>query len=223
MPSFNDKQFSDRYKQSLGGKLKKFGSKSSSRGYVVLSEDENKNQEQIKAFSHDSEIEVKNPVIQKSPTFPFNFNINDAEPQLAIDPKRITEATTKHGQDALNNKQASKPIIKLSQKVLSILEYKKLFKKSPKWLGVLMILAAILLQFELWTGGGLFRVFATDPVLDIAASNMVTGTPPFNVDDTAGNDSSQDNTIVRTGDLVTYNINYSVNNAAAQNPRLPLR
>jgi uncharacterized repeat protein (TIGR01451 family) len=44
-----------------------------------------------------------------------------------------------------------------------------------------------------------------------------SGTPNFDADDTAGNDSSETNNIVRTQDVITYKWEYAINNGAATN------
>lgn len=48
--------------------------------------------------------------------------------------------------------------------------------------------------------------------LEIKVERILTGTTPFNEDDGPGNDSSEDNAIVRTTDIVSYDIQYSVIN-----------
>nr|MBX2864844.1 hypothetical protein [Leptolyngbyaceae cyanobacterium MAG.088] len=58
-------------------------------------------------------------------------------------------------------------------------------------------------------------VQAADVIFAFNAS--VTGTTPFSADDTAGNDSSATNDVIRTLDEIIYKWDYAVNNGTAEN------
>jgi uncharacterized repeat protein (TIGR01451 family) len=64
-------------------------------------------------------------------------------------------------------------------------------------------------------GGMPLAAWAADVTFDFKMQS--SGTASFDADDTAGNDSSETNNIVRTQDLITYSWKYAVNNGNATN------
>jgi hypothetical protein len=60
------------------------------------------------------------------------------------------------------------------------------------------------------------------PTLSLNVVIANDGTPAWDSDSTAGNDSSADNGIVRVNDTVTYRINYAVNGTAGKNTTLSI-
>lgn len=55
------------------------------------------------------------------------------------------------------------------------------------------------------------------PQLSIDVTVKSDGTPSFDADDSAGNDSSATNGIVRVNDSITYRVQYGVNQDAGDN------
>ena len=67
------------------------------------------------------------------------------------------------------------------------------------------------------TGGMLPMVAHAAPQLSIDVTVKSDGTPSFDADDSAGNDSSATNGIVRVNDSITYRVQYGVNQDAGDN------
>lgn len=63
---------------------------------------------------------------------------------------------------------------------------------------------------------------AGGPRLEYSVTIKSDGTPDFDSDDQAGNDSSANNGIVRVNDTVTYKLQYSVNEGVGENARFTL-
>lgn len=84
------------------------------------------------------------------------------------------------------------------------------------WLHFFEVLISTLGILALSTGIYILQVQAA-PILDVASTLVSSGTAPFDVDDTAGNDSNNTNNIVRTNDSFVIKYDFSVNGENATN------
>ncbi|WP_105805492.1 SdrD B-like domain-containing protein [Leucobacter massiliensis] len=71
------------------------------------------------------------------------------------------------------------------------------------------------------TAGLATPAVAAGETLEVELS-QVTGTPDFDADDAPGNDSSPDNSVIRTNDLITYNVEIRAEGGASSNTTFEL-
>jgi uncharacterized repeat protein (TIGR01451 family) len=99
-----------------------------------------------------------------------------------------------------------------------------LLGRQHRWRGIIsLFLLSFSLSFIFLISTG-EKALSAPPTLNILIRDPAspgsfgqTGTTPFDANNNPGNDSSATNDVVRTADLITYDFNYNILNAAADN------